>query len=338
MNVSWFIPSIPRWPWHRPYDFDRYPASVWIRCLQLLPYLNGLGVHSLINQSNSKTQIAVFLRRYDNESVELASYLRSKNVKVVLDTPVNYFTQEQHWGYRGNVRARFKNMAHQSDAILCPSIPIEECGKGMGFPVIRIEDSIDLDHFKFKKSIFLRHKSPTLIWAGHSSKAAVLNFLAPVFKRLLLKFIVISKKKPVLKFQYQFIRWSHKFFPQAILEGDLGIFPRPTDNDYDLGHSFFKIGAFLSERVPVLCSPVPSYLQIAHPSNSRIIPEMDASLWEQSLTEIISGKIKFTFEENRVVSDFSTHAAALRYLDLFSNLLEGDYEHPLERKLCANSR
>ncbi|MCX8014729.1 MAG: hypothetical protein N2748_01800 [candidate division WOR-3 bacterium] len=38
--------------------------------------------------------------------------------------------------------------------------------------------------------------------------------------------------------------------------------PREVNDEYNKGHSIFKVGVFMAMGVPVLASPVPSYLRL----------------------------------------------------------------------------
>ncbi len=53
--------------------------------------------------------------------------------------------------------------------------------------------------------------------------------------------------------------WDHDTFPEMISQCDICVAPRRVINEYDLGHSLFKIGVFMSMGIPAIAGPVPSY-------------------------------------------------------------------------------
>lgn len=67
MVINWFIPeaglSLSKFRkicGLSSYNYNKHLASVWIRCLQIIPLLDHMGVKSLINAENVKTDIENF--------------------------------------------------------------------------------------------------------------------------------------------------------------------------------------------------------------------------------------------------------------------------------------
>lgn len=317
MQASWFVPVPRRWPWQNWYNYNRVMASTWIRCLQLIPYLESIGIHSKINSWNRNTKIAVFLRRWERADLELLLKLKQQGVKIILDTPVNFFSEQDIPPFQGSILRKFLSFASEADVVICPSPYIEQFGKKKGYNTICLEDSIDLKHFSKRKKIW---EGKSLIWSGVSVKAGCLNFLAPVIERHGWSLIIISDKKPQLDFNFRYIKWDYFRFPSDIIRGDIGIFPRVVDNEYDSGHSFFKIGVFLAQHVPVVCSWLPSYRQVITSSNGIGLDNAEALQWEEHIRSILSGDLSFDFEYNPV-TEYSTDKVAERYKGLFEKLV-----------------
>lgn len=318
-QVSWFIPKIRKLPWQKFYNYSKMPASVWIRSLQLVPFLKTHGITSRINAYDERTKIAVFLRRWDKKEQCLAQKLKVKGVKIILDTPVNYFSKQQIPAFEGNARNNFLAFADVADIILCPSQYIEQFGRKEGYKTLCMEDSIDLNHFSCRK-VYEKKEIPVLIWSGVSVKAGDLNFLSPIIKRRKWPVITISDIRPQLEFNFEFIKWKYESFPHDIVKGDVAIFPRLLDNEYDLGHSFFKIGVFLAQHIPVICTPLPSYKRILNESNSISIETPDIGSWEKALSSVCSGEKTFNFKTNPV-TEFTTEKITEKYKKIFSDLL-----------------
>ncbi|MCP3924056.1 MAG: glycosyltransferase family 1 protein [Desulfobacterales bacterium] len=319
MNVSWFVPVGRKWPWQSWYNFDKVSASVWIRCLQLIPYLKKNGIESKINSFDSRTDIAVFLRCWDERMISLARSLQNKGVKVVVDTPVNYFSSQNLKPFKGEAKKQFDEFVDFADAVFCPSPYIAEFGNKKGYRTYCLEDSIDFNHFKYKKKHISETEKPVLIWSGVQVKSSVLRFLTPVIKGNSWKIIIIAEKKPDFEFNFEFIKWSYNSFPKNLLKGDIGIFPRKIEDEYDNGHSFFKIGVFLAQNIPVLCSPVPSYKEIMNESNSSSLSSFEAEEWEDQIISL-SAKCNKNIDTSSV-EKYSTKILADRYLETFKRLL-----------------
>jgi len=316
MQVSWFVNTPRRLPWQKCYNYNRVMASTWIRCLQLIPYLDTLGISSKINSWDDHTQIAIFLRKWNSEELEVAKKLKQKNIKVILDTPVNFFSEQNIPPFQGGILDQFLSFADISDLILCPSPFTEEFGRKKGYNTLCIEDSIDFRHFKYQKKEYGKN----LIWSGVSVKADVLNFLAPTVNKNKWNVIIISDKKPALDFNFKYVKWNYYSFPKDIFRGDISIFPRVIDNEYNMGHSFFKIGVFIAQNVPVICSLIPSYKQVLTPLNGISLNDLNPTLWEYHINSILSGEVSFSFQDV-TMDKYSTLNISERYKILFNELI-----------------
>ena len=79
MKISWFIPPnrinryIPDLLSKRIklgyYNYDRVLASVWLRCLQLIPYLEEQGILCRINDFSANSDISIFVRWQNDKGV-----------------------------------------------------------------------------------------------------------------------------------------------------------------------------------------------------------------------------------------------------------------------------
>jgi len=320
MKISWFIPHIRKLPWQKWYNYDRVMASVWIRCLQLIPFLKQIGIESQINTWDKSTQVAVFLRSWNRHMQKLAMELKKNGVIVIVDTPVNYFSSQHLKPFSETVIQEFNNFINISDAVFCPSLYIATFGERLGFKTYCLPDSINLEHFNLKKQSLLSKTKPVLMWSGVNVKSHALNFLAPAILKHSWEMVIISEKPPKLNFKYSFVKWSYKTFPKVILQGDIGIFPRLICNEYDKGHSFFKIGVFLAQHIPVICSTVPSYSDILTDSNSICPNTLKIEEWEQSIVSMNNNKEKICFADNPV-DQYSTFEIAKKYKLIFKKLV-----------------
>ena len=69
MKIVWFLPTSSK-------NFNNMSASVWIRALQLIPYLENLKIKNYINDENINADFAIFVRRQDESDYRLAVKLK----------------------------------------------------------------------------------------------------------------------------------------------------------------------------------------------------------------------------------------------------------------------
>lgn len=257
-NVVWMIPSSSKNP-------DRQLASVWIRCLQIIPYLANMGLTCSVNRTFPSPDVAIFLRRYSDEDVRLASRLKQKGTRIILDVVVNYFEvyPPHPLGYGGCLKEQnynFMKLVELADEIWCVSPFLKSLAEKYHPCTVFVSDSIDETHFSYRKKFTgLISRPLRLGWAGVSVKAHVLNMFKPWVDEGGVALCVISDKPPGLDVPYEFRKWAFKAFPADIVDCDLCVAPRDVRDNYDRGHSLFKIGVFMSEGVPALAGDVPAY-------------------------------------------------------------------------------
>lgn len=303
------------------------PASVWIRCLQLVPYLETAGIRSEINGTGRDTKLAVFVRRQDAESRWLAESLKARGIKIVFDLNVNYFDETGLMGAGyGTTAERVQEclaMVSVADAVCCSSQFIAARARSYHPNVVCLPDSFDTSHFRYRKpSADFDGKSIRAIWSGVSSKAGELDPVIPLLQARGISLTVISDAPPKLNCPFQHVPWSYHTFPVRLLDGELCLGPRRVDNPYDQGHSFFKIGIFMSAGVPALASPVPSYLElVGRPDCGRVCRSLVD--WESALDETIADRDllrQWSEKSIEAARPYRTGTVAEQYLDLLRNL------------------
>jgi len=273
-RIAWFIPE-PRWMNLRrifgqtAWEPNVALGSVWIRSYQLAPYLREKEYQTTFNNLDPPPDVAIFLRRYNAEDVELAKSLKGSGVKIILDVVVNYFQERLNTiqGYGGSSKEQVNNflgLADIADQVWTGSPFLREIAAEFNPNTYFISDSIDPVHFHCRAKLEIRNNQPLVLgWSGVSVKANALETLAPILIPLIsnqqVRISIISDKPPKLSFNYDFTYWRYSTFPMEIIKCDLCIAPRIVNDDYDRGHSLFKIGVFMSMGIPALAGPIPSY-------------------------------------------------------------------------------
>jgi len=339
MKINWFIPpnqinrffpdKLSRFLRLGYYNFDRVSASVWIRCLQLIPYLEDKGILCKINDFSTESDIAFFVRWQDDHAYRCLKEQKEKTKAIIFDQCVNYFDIEGNfpgnYGSTAEQRDQILRMAKLSDAFTCSSEYIRARASQEGLNSFYIPDSIDLRHFRNKKTQndFIK-SSLRAIWSGQPVKAGELDEVLPLLKEKNISLTVISEKKPHLSDPFEYIPWSYYTFPNTILNGDFCISPRKTNNFYDLGHSHFKIGIFLAHGIPALVAPIPSYIEVIKKSKAGKVCN-SSSEWSSALDRIIENH-ECLWEWSQLAREnmkpYSTDSVIKKYVGLFKQLLE----------------
>ncbi|MBI5050443.1 MAG: hypothetical protein HZC11_06165 [Nitrospirae bacterium] len=244
-------------------DYNKVLPSHWIRCLQLMRYFKGIeGLRVTVNNFTYLPDILVIMRGFGGFEQLLAAAYRRLETKVVWDTCVNYFERD---GKNLQVLPSQIAVAHKMiadcDAVFTASRFINDFASKY-IKSFYLTDTIDKGHFSFwKEDINL--KAPVIGWSGFAVKAKILER----YKHFLGKHrvLIIADKDPLLDFDYEFIRWDYHRFPHDILRCDVMFSPREVNDMYNQGHSIFKVGVFLSEGIPVIADPIPSYTELRCP-------------------------------------------------------------------------
>lgn len=285
VSVAWFLPVRHR-------NFDRMPASVWIRCLQLIPYLEERGIRCTVNAGLAGADVCVLVRMQDDMAYRIAREARQQGRRVVFDLCVNYFdaTGLLGDGY-GVTRQHVEEclrMVALADVVVAASRYIEERAQQVHPRVVYLSDSIDRRHFSLEKRYAAeagRGEGLTAIWCGYASKAPELEPVLPLLEKRGIGLTVVADRKPPLAGRSHFIRWRYASAPRDLLSGDFCIAPRQLDTPYNLGHSLFKIGVFLAQGVPAVASPVPSYREVLIPGRTGLLGDSPAE-WEEALDRV----------------------------------------------------
>ncbi len=239
-----------------------------------------------------KYNVLIFQKKFDNKAYLFAKKQKKKGVKIILDINVNYYNPnsniietQQHKDI-----IRFTNLC---DYIISSSDYISNYINTI-LPkknIVTIYESINNKYFKQSK--ILNNNIRTLIWSGYSVKAKefllIKNVLEELYTRYKFKLIIVAEKYINLDIDIpiEFIKYSEKNIVSTLLKGDIFIAPRDMTEEYNLGHSFTKIGVAMALGLPVIASPVPSYLK------SPAIFCKNEKEWYNNLSTILAGDFNF---------------------------------------------
>ncbi len=272
-----------------------------------------------------KLDILVFQKNFSEKAYKIACSTKlRKKIKIVLDLNVNYFdkktgyiTQEQ----REDV-IRFTKI---TDKIITTTQYLKDYLINNDlFTDIEVIPEMIPDRFFTIKKKHTNKKKINLLYVGYTVKARELELIKDVLEKLTkeynLNLITICERPPNLniKIKKRFIKYHPSTVHKTMLEGDIFISSRNMNWSYNLTHSFLKIGHPMSIGIPVVASPIPSYLK------SPAVLCHDNACWLNKIKELIEdynlrniiGKKGIEYCKNH----FSEKIVMNKYLNFFQKL------------------
>ncbi len=324
MKIAWYALCESR-------NFNEVLASVWIRCLQLIPRLEAMGFGCTLNDTAAAADVCVFVRSQDAHAQALATACKRQGARVVFDLCVDYTRRSGPVTQENVDEAR--RMISIADAVTCASGAITDAVAALHPRTICLPDSVDPTHFSVRKNPedFSR-PALTAVWAGVSAKARELVPILPLLRERNMKLRIISDAPPRLRmpgitfwrrYPIEFVKWRYEQFPADIVGGDICVASRDLTTAYNRGHSAFKIAVFLAEGVPVLASPVPSYVRLLTKGGGCVCETPEQ--WAAALDEVGSHRnrlIAWSREAFHAAAPVATPVVVRRYAELFRQLAD----------------
>lgn len=250
----------------RPYN--KIMASTRIRVYDIIDAFKKEKKYQVeIYKIKNKYDILIFQKYFFGEAFEIAKREKEKGAKIILDINVNYYNKESD-DISFKLFEDICKFTNISDGVITASNYLKDFVKEI-FPhkeIVTIEENINKKYFKKCKKIF--NKEVKFIWSGYSPKIKDLLFIKNILSSLAenynIELIVISNSWEEISIngvKIKFVRYNEKKIVKQLLEGDIFLAPRDLLRDYNLGHTFTKIGVAMALGIPVIASAVPSYLE-----------------------------------------------------------------------------
>lgn len=323
MIINWELPG-------NSLSYNKVPASVWIRSLQLFPFLEKMGITNRINVRDGHFDIAIFVRRHKEPDIKIAREFKDRGKIVVVDLCVNYFDVDPPCYLPSSVTAKQRDdvlaMTFYADALVCASRTVATRARCYHNNVYFIPDSVNPRYFSFHKDTtkFKRHEIK-FVWAGTASKAIELEPYFPLLKKRNIRLLLLCERKPsflkndgIVSFQ----RWRFRSFPRKLVLSDVLFAPRTLNNSYNMGHSSFKIACGMFQGVPALAGKVPSYVDLMGDIGGGCLFE-DETEFIDSLNLLVDSFEHYnenSYLAKRVASELSTQKIVSFYGEVFSGL------------------
>ncbi len=307
MRIGLFVTSLNT-------DYNKTPASYWIRILQMMEYYRDLGADVHLNNYFRKYDAAIVFRKSKPKYYRIIQYLKLISKKVYFDTCINIFSMHEEID---ELRLKYaKKIAQTADGLICASNRIGEYAKPYAKSIYVMEDPLNTRHFSGFKD-YVNFDNPVFGWSGVGAKSVYLNSFAGEISD---NIIIISEpqiNRVKLNFKYEYIPWNYESFPQDILKCDIALLPRDYSDSYNDSHSSFKALVFAASGIPVIASKVPSYTDLAKYYDAIVFLED----FDNSPGKCIEALRSRSRDPRRVRDHYSCENQALGLLNYFKTQL-----------------
>lgn len=264
-------------------SYNRALASVRMRCYDMLVAMERAGIRAELYKPYKRYRAVIFTKTRSNRAVSLATKLHERGTAVISDAFCEKLENEDDWE-RNNVL----NILKYADAVVTFSKSQYEQFAKYHNNVCIIEESVNDKFFKVQKHHEDKEKI-TLLYCGYAYNAQYTSIIKNVIKNLQAKYncnvLFICEKDPcITEFPYQYKKYFQGNIEEMLLEGDIMIAPRPMKGIEGLAHTLSKIAHPMAVGLPVVASPVPSYV------GSPAILCTNDTQWQEALENLIERK------------------------------------------------
>jgi len=319
--------------WKSYFHYNYFPnqekmmASTQLRVYDVIKNFRDDHFQLEIYKPSRKYDIVIFQKNFGTGARQLAMALKKRGTLIILDINVNYYdiaaTTEQQY----DEVMKFTIIV---DCVICPNQYMRNFIKNL-FPqknVFCIEEHLPASLFGIaKKYSSIDTKKIRLLYSGYAVKAKEILLIEEQIKKLaqeyLVEYIIIADQDPKLQIdgvKTRFIKYKRCEVHNNLLKGDIFLAPRDLKNNYNLGHSFSKIGQPMAVGVPVLASPIPSYA-----GSPAILIYGFGEEWHTEIKKIVNDKKYYQELSEKGItycqSNFSTNIIMSKYQKLFNDLI-----------------
>jgi glycosyltransferase involved in cell wall biosynthesis len=283
IKVGFCISGIPK-------PYNKVMASTRLRVYDIIKHLNQTTEFSAElykNWKRSRYDIVIF----QNKAYNLATELKKKGIKIILDVNVNYYEKSNKGFVKEDQRKDIFSFTKIADAIITTTEYLELiiAKYFQTKNIITIPENIN-EIFFAKRKMHIKKEVIKLLYVGYSVKASEILLIKDVLeelgKRYKLQMIFICDENPEIKFENlesKFIKYKQNRIHLQLMEGDIKIASRALEDSYNKAHSFTKIGYPypMAVGIPVIASPVDSY------KNSPAILCSSKEEWAANLEKLV---------------------------------------------------
>lgn len=263
--------------------YDKAMASIRMRCYDVMEYFEKEGIPIELYKPFKKYDVVFFSKTCYDSAIEAAEKLQKKGTRIFFDGFCEYLTNDE---IQTHEKENILKLISMSKIVGVPSAMQKEMFSKKHNDVRVIPESVHQSFFQYRKQ-HVEKSEITLVYCGYAAKAkdtlCIKNVISKLQKEYGCKLLYICEKDPKLEeLKYKYIHYDQRKIPKLLLEGDIMIAPRPMEGISSRGHSFSKAAYPLAVGLPVVASPMPSYI------NSPVILCSTEDEWYSVLKELIS--------------------------------------------------
>ena len=293
----------------------------------------------------------VFIKSMGPNSMKLLRRYKEKGKKVLFDANVNYYEIWGKFHYDGmspteQQRLNAIEITRSADAVIADSTFLENVCRKYNPEVCWIPDNVNMDLVLPRpKGNILANGRLSLLWSGQSIKLFELLAIEDLLRKFKGRVRLVLITNPPSKMDSWYDSYKSRFLallndieheiipfqsiPQLLdvySGGGVCIAPRFLDNSYNMAHTEWKITLGMACGNIALCSPLPSYVDVAERAEDggiRICRTPDE--WENAFEELLTKAGELEDERGAarslVEKHYSTEVVAAKHAAFVQNVL-----------------
>jgi glycosyltransferase involved in cell wall biosynthesis len=193
-----------------------------------------------------------------------------------IDDAVMYHNRPVSWLSRWRTSRRFLATVRVIDHVVAGNEYLADIFRAHGRAVTVVPTVVDPARYKVKS-----HRptdAPRLVWIGSRSTLPYVRQFLPALERAAqavpgLRLVTVADETiQNASLPVEHIPWSAETEADALVRGDIGIAPTPTDR-WTLGKCGFKIVQYMAAGLPVVASPVGANAELVRVGETGYLPE-----------------------------------------------------------------
>ncbi len=259
-------------------------ASVRMRCYDIITFLEEKGINAELYKEERNYDVVIFSKTSSDKAVACAEKLHREHIPIIYDAYCDYFDDKTR---KHDIQNIISITVVATTVITCSDRQKKHFEK-FHSKVYSISEGIAIDHMKHTKKHGDKVKT-VLVYCGYTEKAKdtiyIKDIIIKLQREMNCKLLYICQRDPKIKdFKYQYIKYNQRIISRQLCKGDIMIAPRDMSVKKNYEHSFTKIGLPMAIGLPVVASPLPSYIG----SPALLCENMNE--WEITLKKLILDK------------------------------------------------
>lgn len=252
-------------------------ASTRLRCLRPAKLLSGAGIDSKVfrRYEPRRSDVVVFQKAYEPEHLVLAKQLRRQGVRLILDVCDNHFYNPSGSKRLAERAERLQRMVDLVDVVTVSTPALAQLVEHDR--LVLVDDCVDWP--QRRRMPRPRSGQIRLLWFGSAGDPTLGFGLCDLGARMAelssfaagrsVELVVVSNSAEQFRrwvgsqpFSVRYVPWDRRRFPGLLTMSDVVVLP-VTRNPFTTAKTSNRPVSALIHGVPVVTSPLPSYLELS---------------------------------------------------------------------------